>query len=456
MTVMTSRTDSHMLSHDTHAILLLCGRFGQATKDGTSPLTPAEYAELAQWLLHQGLRPADLLAPEPAAVLAEAPLDAGRLGTLLARGAALGLAVESWTNRGLWVISRSDQAYPRRLKSVLGRQAPPLLYGAGNVALLDRGGLAVVGSRDATEEALRFTRDVGQECARQGMQIVSGGARGVDSEAMLAALEGGGTVVGVLADSLSKQVVAGKYRAALLEDRLVLVSLYDPASGFSVGNAMGRNKHVYALADWGLVVSTALGEGGTWAGAIEALTMRKTPVFVRMASERPTAHEALLKRGAQPFPDPPWTHIAALLARAVESPAVTALDQEGPERGVTSEEAVASPAGTGTPEVSEHVALPTPATQTVGASVQQANDVTQATLGAPLYQVVLPVVLARLHEPRDVGALASELEVLPKQLQTWLERAVSDGMVTKIKKTKPAQYVARTSQPALFALPDAL
>jgi len=425
---MTSRTDSHMLSHDTHAILLLCGRFGQATKDGTSPLTPAEYAELAQWLLHQGLRPADLLAPQSSAVLAQAPLDAGRLGTLLARGAAL----------------------------VLGRQAPPLLYGAGNVALLDRGGLAVVGSRDTTEEALRFTRDVGQECARQGMQIVSGGARGVDSEAMLAALEGGGTVVGVLADSLSKQVVAGKYRAALLENRLVLVSLYDPASGFSVGNAMGRNKHVYALADWGLVVSTALGEGGTWAGAIEALTMRKTPVFVRMASERPTAHEALLKRGALPFPDPPWTHIAALLARAVESAAVTALDQEGPERGVTSEEAVASPALAGTPEVSEHVALPTPATQTVGASVQQANDVAQATPGAPLYQVVLPVVLARLHEPRDVGALASELEVLPKQLQTWLERAVSDGMVTKIKKTKPAQYVARTSQPALFALPDAL
>lgn len=47
----------------------------------------------------------------------------------------------------------------------------------------------------------------------------------------------------------------------LAEGRLVLVSPYDPSTGFNVGNAMQRNKLIYALADASLVVSSDLDEG---------------------------------------------------------------------------------------------------------------------------------------------------------------------------------------------------
>lgn len=153
----------------------------------------------------------------------------------------------------------------------------------GNQELLSQGGLAVVGSREVDEAGLKYTQRVAQSCAEQGIQIVSGGARGVDQAAIIAAVEAGGTTVGVLADSLTKAAVSGKYRAGIREKRLTLVSAYDPDARFHVGNAMGRNKYIYALADYALVVSSTFNQGGTWAGATEALERGKS---VRFLSDR--------------------------------------------------------------------------------------------------------------------------------------------------------------------------
>ena len=89
-----------------------------------------------------------------------------------------------------------------------------------------------------------FTHMRCSPCAQQEMQVVSGGARGVDTAAMLSALEAEGTAVGVLADSLAKAAVAGKYRTGIKEGRLTLVSACDPNASFNVGNAMGRNKYI--------------------------------------------------------------------------------------------------------------------------------------------------------------------------------------------------------------------
>lgn len=51
----------------------------------------------------------------------------------------LSLSVEKWTNQGLWVIARSEAKYPQYPKKNLGIQAPPIIYGVGNQALLKRG-----------------------------------------------------------------------------------------------------------------------------------------------------------------------------------------------------------------------------------------------------------------------------------------------------------------------------
>ena len=123
--------------------------------------------------------------------------------------------------------------------------------------------------------------------------------------AMRGALEADGNAFGVLADGLEKMVMNREHRNLLLEGRLTLISLYDPGAGFNVGNAMQRNKLIYALADASLVINSDVGKGGTWAGAVEQLDKLKfVPVYVRTTGEPSAGLEALRKKGALPWPNP--------------------------------------------------------------------------------------------------------------------------------------------------------
>ena len=308
---------THILPPDTQAILLLCASFGQNRNSTPAPLTLGEYNTLASWLQENKMTPADLLLPifqERLAKITIGKLDSNRLVALLERGMMFSVAVENWTNQGLWILGRSDPQYPKRLKQKLKKGSPPILYGCGNIDLLSNGGLAVVGSRDVDEDGLSYTNQVIQACSNQGIQVVSGGAQGVDQAAMLGTIKLGGTVVGILADSLAKSVVAGQYRQGIKEGRLTLVSPYDPNAGFNIGNAMGRNKYIYALSDYALVVSSSVEKGGTWAGVVEALSkIKDVPVFVRMQGNIPEGNRQLISKGAIPFPEAPWNQLLSEL-----------------------------------------------------------------------------------------------------------------------------------------------
>lgn len=315
------------LSPNTKAILLLTAPLLAARAERTTKLlTAAEYRKLARRLREIGREPADLLTQEAGVVLEECRcvVEKARLESLLARGFQLSQAVEHWQARSIWVVSRADKAYPSRLKARLRESSPPLLYGCGDADALDTGGLAVVGSRHVDDALIELTEEVGRLTARAGRTSVSGGARGIDQAAMRGALEAGGRVVGVMADSLERAVMKREHRAMLLEGRLVLTSPYDPSAGFNVGHAMQRNKLIYALADAALVVSAEVNKGGTWAGAVEQLEkLRLVPVYVRSTGPASTGLEALEGKGARPWPNPsdPEALKAALAAVPAENPA---------------------------------------------------------------------------------------------------------------------------------------
>jgi len=310
------------MSEDAKAILLLCGYLGG---DGSGmPLNQGEYTQVVRWLVEKKLRPSDLLVPDPVTPLAQdTGLNEQRLSALLRRGVLLGFAVERWNQSGIWVICRSDREYPKRYWEHLKDKAPPILFGAGDRTLLQGGGFAIVGSRDVDAEGEAFARDVAVRCAREGLPVVSGGARGVDQVAMSAALEAGGIVLGVLADTLLRRSVERESRRALADNRLLLISPYNPEAGFNVGNAMGRNKLIYALADYGLVVSSDYNKGGTWEGAVEELKREQSlPVFVRTGPKVPKGNLELLKKGARAFPSDGLTgNLREAVARATSQTA---------------------------------------------------------------------------------------------------------------------------------------
>ena len=301
---------SETLSLNTKAILLLTAPLivGRGkSKEPADLLTPGEYTKLALYLQETGRQPADLLEADINQVLGDRHriLDQDRLRRLLDRGFLLSQAVERWQTRTIWVISRADDAYPQTLKARLKKDSPVVLYGCGDREILNSGGLAVVGSRNVNDSLIEYTQEIGRLAAKARQTVVSGAARGIDRAAMSGALEAGGKVTGVLADSLEQTVMTREHRNLLLEGQLVLISPYDPNAGFNAGHAMQRNKVIYALADAALVVNADINKGGTWAGAIEQLEkLHLGPVYVRSTGETSRGLDALKNKGAMPWPNP--------------------------------------------------------------------------------------------------------------------------------------------------------
>lgn len=292
-----------MLNDDNQAVLLLCSTVGVSDpSDDVRPLSAREWNELSRKIGASALGAVGVLlrlgAAEIAAELEISTADAERIHNLLEDSESVAIEVERLTSLGITAVTCVDENYPSRLRESLKHVAPPVLFAAGKLALLNRGGIAVVGSRSVDERGKSFAEEIGHKCAELSVTVISGGARGTDAIAMGASLSEGGASLGVLADSLERAVRAPNLRDALSDGNLSLVTPYSPSAGFSIGAAMGRNKLIYGFADYAVVVSSEVEKGGTWAGATEALKTGSCPVFVRMGDEVPDGNHALVKKGA--------------------------------------------------------------------------------------------------------------------------------------------------------------
>ncbi len=426
------------LSPNTQAILLLTAPLivgkGTPTKD---LLTPGEYKRLARFLWDRQQQPADLLTAEGKSLLQEyhSLIDSSRLKRLLERGFLLSQAVERWQTRAIWVISRADSYYPKRLRTHLKDDAPPLLYGCGEMKMLNSGGLAVVGSRNVDDELIAYTEKVGSLAAGADRALVSGGARGVDQAAMRGALEAGGRVIGVLADSLEKAAMNRENRNHLMDGRLVLISPYDPSAGFNVGHAMQRNKLIYALADAALVVNADYEKGGTWAGAVEQLEkLHCVPVYVRSNGMTNKALDALQRKGAFAWPNPASSHE---LVEALDVKLVYGKADPMQEELLSVASELPGP---------DYQPIPA-AIKTPAAPASQPNVLVHG-LAEELFAKVREL-LQRLPGPCSDLEIASILNVSKSQAKEWLECAIQQGWAEK--RGNPARYhFSVEKQPGLF------
>ena len=426
---------SNSLSPNTQAILLLTAPLIAGRRDSSSDLLkPGEYKSLVRFLRDKQREPADLLVPNGRELLDECQQLVGneRLKNLLARGFLLSQAVERWQARAIWVVSRADAEYPRRLKARLKEDAPPVLYGCGDASLLDTGGLAVVGSRDVDDKLVEYTEGIGRLVARAKHTLVSGGARGIDQAAMRGALETGGKVAGVLADSLERTALNREHRNLLIDGQLVLISPYDPSAGFNVGNAMQRNKLIYALADAALVVRSDYEKGGTWAGAVEQLEkLHFVPVYIRSNGEAGKGLEALRQKGALPWPNPESSEaFDEVLAFQV------------PIEISNQEQLFESTAKEPTPEYAARIESSEAGAQIIPPAVSD--------LATPAEELFAKVksLLEKLDTPKTDVEVAAELNISKGQAKEWLQRLVKEGVLEKI--SKPVRYCSTKVSGRLF------
>lgn len=127
------------------------------------------------------------------------------------------------------VVTLVDDTYPALLKEI--PDPPPVLHFRGDVSLLARTSIAVVGSRRASPYGVNAAAHLAKQLAGAGIAIVSGLARGIDAAAHHAALEAGGTTIAVLGTGID--VVYPRANARLfqrIEEHGLIVSEFPPGS----------------------------------------------------------------------------------------------------------------------------------------------------------------------------------------------------------------------------------
>jgi DNA processing protein len=198
--------------------------------------------------------------------------------------------------------------FPRRIKELRDRTAlPALLYASGNLALLTRPAVAIVGRRDAEAAELGLSGELAAGLAAQGIQVVSGYAPGIDSAAHLGALRGRGSTTFVLAEGLNHLQWRPEFRGRLSDDNALLVSSFAPDSPWAAFQAMERNKLVAALADVLVVIASGAERdangrmSGSFHAAVSALKLGSA-VFAASPAHFPApppGNQELLSRGVR-------------------------------------------------------------------------------------------------------------------------------------------------------------
>jgi predicted Rossmann fold nucleotide-binding protein DprA/Smf involved in DNA uptake len=297
-----------MISIDSKVILLLASRLAIRKDSDLTPLSLREWNILEKKLTASGLEsPAGLLGLGVNDIQQHLEIsddEAIRIVELLDRIELLELSLAYYADKGIQVITRNEEIYPQRYRERLKDSAPLVLFFAGEPALMGQPGIAVVGSRHLDPIGQACAEFVGNTCGLSGLVLYSGGAKGVDSISTLAALEARGTAVSVLAHSLEQTIKDSTAKKSIERNDLCLVTPYTPDAGFSVGTAMGRNRLIYCLADYAIVVASDSEKGGTWAGATETLKAGWVPVFILDHPEMPDGNRLLMQKGGLPFPHP--------------------------------------------------------------------------------------------------------------------------------------------------------
>ncbi|WP_276372699.1 DNA-processing protein DprA [Chryseolinea sp. H1M3-3] len=211
---------------------------------------------------------------------------------------------ESLISQGFEMIPITSKVYSQTLKNNLKTSfAPPLLYIKGNTKLLHENSVAIVGSRDASEIALKFADVIAKKSTESYKVIVSGFAKGVDRQALDSAIKYKGQSIIVLPQGIQTFTSGYKeyYRQIVNGDVLVL-STFFPKSPWKTALAMARNPIIYGLAN-DIYVAESSEKGGTWEGVHDGLKKGRK-IFVRMPQPgEKNANKLLIASGAIPIDD---------------------------------------------------------------------------------------------------------------------------------------------------------
>jgi len=242
--------------------------------------------------------------------------------------------VEQLAQNNIHLLTVLDTAYPKTLKNALDiNKIPPVLFYAGDLEILQRKTVAIIGSRNASETSLLFTRTVAQELVQQGANVISGYARGVDRAAYEGATNTDGYTTVVLPHGIHKlsKVQMRDLQPRIDAGHVLLMSQFHPDAPWLVSRAMERNTIVTGLAQI-VIVAESDSKGGTWEGASGALKQKRR-LYVRQTETADSlpGNKLLLEKGGIPLIWPTKDITATILPLLKESHQVQEHQQNTPD-----------------------------------------------------------------------------------------------------------------------------
>ncbi len=208
---------------------------------------------------------------------------------------------ESYLSQGFEIIPIISPEYSKTLKSNLkATHSPAILYIKGNKKILEEKSIAIVGSRDASEIALKFTDNIAKLASKEFKVVVSGFAKGVDKQALDSTINYKGQSIIVLPQGIMTFGSGFKnYYKQIIDGDVLVLSTFFPKAPWKAELAMARNPIIYGLADE-IFVAESSEKGGTWSGVVDGLRKGRK-IFVRKPeSNEKNANLILIQNGAVP------------------------------------------------------------------------------------------------------------------------------------------------------------
>lgn len=200
---------------------------------------------------------------------------------------------------GVAIVTFQDPLYPQNLKEI--HDPPPYLYVKGELTAGDKVAVAMVGSRKASQYGLGETKKIARELAGKGVTVVSGGARGIDTEAHRGAISGGGRTIAVLGCGID--VTYPRENGELFEkiaENGAVVTEYPMGTPPDRANFPPRNRIISGISMGVIVMEAAKESGSLITAAYSAEQGREVyalPGSVGSSTSRGT--NALIKTGAK-------------------------------------------------------------------------------------------------------------------------------------------------------------
>lgn len=196
------------------------------------------------------------------------------------------------------------------------------------------------------------------------------------------------------------------------------MSTVNPDAHFTVYRAMDRNKYIYGLSQYAVVVSSSYDKGGTWNGATENLKRKWVPLYVRNDEGIPLGNKKLMELGGKP-----------INLKAIEESNISIEEffKNNIEKKYNQEEIH---------QLDIYSINKKSENQEISKVMEENNS-----KSLDVYDLVLPYIKQAIVEPKNQKELSEILNVNRTQISTWIKRAMEENEIKKL--SNPVRYALK-------------